>query len=101
MLLITDFSSVFFDFAYMQKPVLYYQFDEEEYRASHYAQGYFDYRRDGFGEVVTEETELLELLEQYLENDCSLKPEYRQRTEGFFTLHDMHNCERIYNEIIE
>lgn len=101
MLLITDFSSVFFDFAYMQKPVLFYQFDEEEYRASHYAQGYFDYRRDGFGEVVTEETELLELLEQYLENDCSLKPEYRQRTEGFFTLHDMHNCERIYNEIIE
>lgn len=101
MLLITDFSSVFFDFAYMQKPVLYYQFDEEEYRASHYSQGYFDYRRDGFGEVVTEETELLELLAQYLENDCILKPKYRQRTEGFFTLHDTHNCERIYNEIIK
>lgn len=99
MLLITDFSSVFFDFAYMQKPVLYYQFDEEEYREHHYAQGYFDYRRDGFGEVVTEEADLLVLLEQYLKNSCRLKPEYQQRIQGFFPLHDKKNCERIYQEI--
>lgn len=101
MLLVTDFSSVFFDFAYMQKPVLYYQFDEVEYRAHHYAQGYFDYRRDGFGEVVTEESELVDLLEQYLKDDCRFKPQYRQRIQGFFPLNDMHNCERIYNEIIK
>lgn len=100
MLLITDYSSVFFDFAYMNKPVLYYQFDEAEYRANHYAEGYFDYRRDGFGEVVTEENALLTLLEQYLENDCQLKDQYRKRIEGFFPLHDEKNCERIYREII-
>lgn len=99
MLLITDFSSVFFDFAYMQKPVLYYQFDEEEYRAKNYAAGYFDYRRDGFGEVVTEEDALLSLLEQYLGDDCQLKEQYRKRIEGFFPLHDEKNCERIYAEI--
>lgn len=99
MLLITDYSSVYFDFAYMKKPVLYYQFDEEEYRAHHYAQGYFDYRRDGFGEVVTEQTELLDLLEGYLEAGCQLKPKYRQRIEGFFPLHDQNNCERIFQEI--
>lgn len=99
MLLVTDYSSVFFDFAYMEKPVLYYQFDASEYRAHHYAQGYFDYRRDGFGEVVTEKTKLLELLEQYLSNECGLKAEYKKRIEGFFPLHDDKNCERIYNEI--
>lgn len=99
MLLITDFSSVFFDFAYMQKPVLYYQFDEAEYRAQNYKVGYFDYRRDGFGEVVTEEDALLTLLEQYLENGCQLKEQYRKRIEGFFPLHDEKNCERIYAEI--
>ena len=99
MLLITDYSSVFFDFAYMQKPTLYYQFDEDEYRAHHYAQGYFDYRRDGFGEVVTEEADLFVLLEQYLKNSCRLKPEYQQRIQGFFPLHDKKNCERIYQEI--
>ncbi|MDO5144135.1 MAG: CDP-glycerol glycerophosphotransferase family protein [bacterium] len=101
MLLITDYSSVFFDFAYMEKPVLYYQFDEAEYRARHYAQGYFDYRRDGFGEVATEEDALFDLLEQYLENGCGLKPEYRERIQGFFPLHDQNNCERIYREILD
>lgn len=30
-ILITDFSSVFFDFAYMKKPVIYYQFDRDKY----------------------------------------------------------------------
>lgn len=99
MLLITDYSSVFFDFAYMQKPILYYQFDEEEYRSNHYAQGYFDYRRDGFGEVITEENELLDILEQYLAEECRLKPMYHQRTEQFFTLHDNRNCERVFQEI--
>ena len=78
---------------------MYYQLDASEYRAHHYAQGYFDYRRDGFGEVVTEKTKLLELLEQYLSNECGLKAEYKKRIEGFFPLHDDKNCERIYNEI--
>lgn len=101
MLLITDYSSVFFDFAYMAKPVLFYQFDEAEFRAHHYAQGYFDYRRDGFGEVVTEGAELLELIEQYLSGDCRLKPMYKKRIDGFFPLHDDKNCERIYTEILK
>lgn len=99
MLLITDYSSVFFDFAYMQKPVLYYQFDEDEFRVHHYAQGYFDYRRDGFGEVVTDEAALLDLLERYLADDCHMQTEYQRRIEGFFPLHDDKNCERIYQEI--
>lgn len=101
MLLITDYSSVFFDFAYMQKPVLFYQFDEEEFRSHHYAQGYFDYRRDGFGEVVTQEHELLDLLEQYLKEGCCLKPKYQNRVRGFFPLHDHQNCERIYRAIVD
>lgn len=101
MLLITDYSSVFFDFAYMEKPMLYYQFDEDEYRLRHYAQGYFDYRRDGFGEVVTDEEKLFDLMEQYLQNSCKIKQEYLQRIHRFFPLHDNKNCERIYTEILK
>lgn len=101
MLLITDYSSVYFDFAYMQKPVLYYQFDEEEYRAKHYAQGYFDYRHDGFGEVANDVQELLDHIERYLASACKLEPTYRKRIEGFFPLHDARNCERIYRQIMK
>ena len=51
-LVVTDYSSIAFDFAYLRKPVVYAQFDKEEFFAGHtYDQGYFDYERDGFGEV--------------------------------------------------
>lgn len=43
-LLITDFSSIQFDFAYMLKPEIYYQFDEARYWGTHHDRGYFDYR---------------------------------------------------------
>lgn len=38
-LLVTDHSSVFFDVAYLEKPELYYQFDEEDYQRYHYQKG--------------------------------------------------------------
>ena len=98
-MLVSDYSSVQFDFAYMGKPQIYYQFDEAEVFSKHYGRGYFDYRETGFGEVVETEDELLETVVDYLENDCKLKPLYRNRIEGFFPLHDKHNCERIFREI--
>ena len=49
-LLITDYSSVFFDFAYMCKPIIFYQFDENEFRQKQYGEGYFDYHKSIFGE---------------------------------------------------
>ena len=38
---------------------------------------------------------------EYLENDCKLKDEYRNRIEKFFAYHDKNNCERVYKKIIE
>lgn len=98
-LLVTDYSSVYFDFAYMKKPCVYYQFDEERFFAGHYQKGYFDYREMGFGEVVVEHEALVDTIIDYLENDCRMKEKYEKRIEGFFPLHDTHNCERIFEEI--
>ncbi|HEF3154896.1 TPA: CDP-glycerol glycerophosphotransferase family protein [Campylobacter jejuni] len=51
-LMITDYSSVAFEMAILNKPVLYYQFDKDEFFAKHSCtQGYFNYEKDGFGEV--------------------------------------------------
>lgn len=98
-LLITDYSSVFFDVAYLEKPELYYQFDEEEFRQFHYQKGYFDYRRDGFGPVCTNETTLLQELERCFQNGMQMPPEYKARTAAFFPLHDAQNCQRTYDAI--
>lgn len=98
-LLITDHSSVFFDVAYLKKPELYYQFDEEDYQRYHYQKGYFDFTLDGFGPVCTDEDSLLTELENYFRNGMQLCPEYRARVSRFFPLRDDQNCRRTFEAV--
>lgn len=96
-LMITDYSSVFFDFSYMSKPVIFYQFDEREFREKQYAEGYFDYHTTVLGDFAATEEETLDLLEKQLQDGLSLRSE--EVTRSFFPLWDKHNNERIYEEI--
>lgn len=98
-ILITDYSSVFFDFAYMKKPLIYYQFDQKEFFSRHYKKGYFDYERDGFGEVVTAQEEIIEELKKIIKNNYEMSSKYLKRVETTFEFTDNKNCERIFNEI--
>ena len=98
-LLVTDYSSVFFDFAYMGKPIIYSQFDYEEYRENQYQNGYFDYQRDGFGPVFTDVENTVNGIIEYINNGCTLKNKYLRRIQTFFSFFDENNCERIYKEI--
>ena len=97
--LITDYSSVFFDVGYMEKPVIYYQFDQEEFRKIHYQEGYFSYEKHGFGPVVKEKEALLKALHRCGENGFRMEPEYRTRLEDFFPVRDENNCERTWQII--
>ncbi|MBF0780262.1 MULTISPECIES: CDP-glycerol glycerophosphotransferase family protein [unclassified Granulicatella] len=100
-LMITDYSSVCMDFAYMRKPSIYYQFDLEKFRIGQYEQGYFDYAIDGFGEVVFEEYELVNMIKQSYELDFKLSDVYLNRINNFFPLYDTRNCERNYDFVKE
>lgn len=100
-LLITDYSSVAFDFAYMSKPVLYYQFDVEKVRERHYQEGYFSYERDGFGEVCMDEESLVNHICHYVDTGFSVKAAYQKRIDDFFTFKDARNCERNFEAIRE
>ena len=95
--MITDYSSVFFDFSYMSKPVIFYQFDEKEFREKQYAEGYFDYHHTVLGDFAATEKETLDLLETQLQGGILLKGE--ALTRSFFPLWDSNNNERIYEEI--
>lgn len=97
--LVTDYSSVFFDFAYMRKPVVYYQFDEETFFGKHYQHGYFSYRDMGFGDVCTCEEEAVDSLLRIAKNNMKLNARYAERINGFFPLYDRNNCQRIYEFI--
>lgn len=98
-LLITDYSSVAFDVAYMRKPIVYYQFDQEQYHHLHYPKGYYEYERDGFGPVETTVSGLVHRVICAININCEMEEKYKQRADGFFTYHDQENCKRIYAAI--
>ena len=96
-ILITDYSSVFFDFAYLKKPVIYYQ-SSDDY---HYDDGYFDYETMGFGEVISDEDVLISKIQYYLDKECIMENKFKGRVDRFFKFNDKRNCERVYNWILE
>lgn len=97
--LITDYSSVAFDVAYMKKPVIYYQFDEEEYYEKHYPQAYFSYDKMGFGKKCVKAEEVIDKLYKIDADNYSMEPCYCMRVDNFFTYRDQKNCQRVYEEI--
>lgn len=50
----------------MEKPMIFYQFDKESFRQQHYEEGYFDYDRDGFGEILYDENDVIDELDRIL-----------------------------------
>lgn len=101
-LMVTDFSSVAFDFAYLKKPVIYSQFDEETFYKYHtWGKGYFTYRTDGFGPITNTLDETVDTLIDYIKNGCIMKQEYVEKVDNFFAYTDRNNCKRIYEAVVE
>lgn len=101
--LITDYSSVAFEFGFLNKTVLYYQFDKEAvFSGAHtYSKGYFDYEEHGFGPVV-ENNELLDAeLENILENNGFPQSLYLERMENTYPFRDGKNSERVYQHLLD
>ena len=99
-LLITDYSSIFFDFGYIEKPIIYTQFDYEEYRHNHFYIGYFDYKKDGFGPICYDLECTIKIIIYEIKNKCQLKNSYLIRIKRFFMFFDEQNCYRTFNGIL-
>lgn len=101
-IMVTDYSSVAFDFAYLEKPVIYCQFDRKEFFKSHsYKEGYFNYKKMGFGEIVTTKWKFYKTIFNYIGNECEEKDVYRKRVKAFYTYSDGKCCERIYEKVMK
>ncbi len=101
-LLVTDYSSTVFDYAYVRKPCVYMQFDAETFYQGHtYMPGYFDYEKDGFGPVCCDYESSVQTIIEMIKSGCVMEGKYRQRADAFFAFQDGKSCERIYHEILE
>ena len=99
--MITDYSSVAFEMAYLNKSILYYQFDHDFVFGNGHTinEGYFDYTENGFGPVCYDENELLKALEHSLKRDTQPDKEYSDRIENTFPQRDGMCCQRVYDAI--
>lgn len=99
-LCITDYSSAVMDFALLRKPVVYCHFDKEKFFANHlYTQGYFDYEKDGFGEVTYDMDSLVDTIIDYMKDECKVHQPYMDRMNQFFGFNDNKNCQRVWEKI--
>lgn len=95
--LVTDYSSIFFDFAYLKKPLIYYQYANDYHYDSE--NGYFQYETMGFGPVIKDEDELVDKLIEYMNNDCIMEDKYKKRVDEIFKYNDHNNSKRCYDWI--
>lgn len=94
--LITDYSSVFFDFKILKRPVIFFAYDLDKYRES--LRGfYFNFEKDAPGPIVSTTREVIEMILN-LENGSM---EYLDFFSKYCYLEDGKATERVVKEIFE
>ena len=98
-MLITDYSSVCWDVYYQGKPVVFYQFDVEQYNES--TGSYIDMETELFGDRAMKPEELLALMEDYARRDFALPRRYAEMRPKMYAYLDHNNSQRICEEIMK
>lgn len=91
---VTDYSSVFFDYANLKRPILFYVYDFDKYRDK--LRGfYIDMETELPGPLLNTETELLDAIIHIEDVKNRYKDRYHRFYEQFCGIDDGHAAERI------
>ena len=94
--MITDYSSVAFDFAFLDKPVIYYQFDQERFLGKEGS--HLDLERELPGNIVNSEDDLINSFCEIINDDFKISSENQKRVNKLLKYKDTRNSERIFVE---
>lgn len=96
-MMITDYSSVAFDTLWQNKPVIFYQFDIDDFDEMWGSM--IDMEKDLPGDRISNLDDLLNAIEDYISNDFCIKKCYSSKAKRFFKYVDHNNCERIWRVV--
>ena len=96
-LMVTDYSSVAFDFAYLKKPVIYYQYGDDYH--FDVETSFFDEEKYGFGDIFDDEEELVDKIIYYMDNGCTSEDKFKNHVDAFYKFNDKNNSKRCYEWI--
>ncbi|MTV81986.1 CDP-glycerol glycerophosphotransferase family protein [Secundilactobacillus folii] len=99
-MLITDYSSVFFDYAYLKRPILFYPYDYHLYKDE--LRGfYLDYEKDLPGQIANNEKELLKGISKCLQQpDMSSDNQFMKFYNRFCAIDDGLSSLKVVNYVV-
>lgn len=95
-MLLTDYTSVSWDFLYQNKPIIFYMFDQEileEKRGT-----YLNLDEDLYGYKAVNSDEVIHLLERIVTEDNTNL--WYEKAEYYFDYFDQENCRRLADKVI-
>ena len=97
---ITDYSSVFFDFANLKRPILFFTYDLEKYRDILHG-FYLDIQKDVPGPLLRTNDEVIDAIKNIEEIEQQYKEKYNEFYNKFCCFDDGHAAERLVNMIFK
>lgn len=97
MLMLTDYSSVAFDFSFLHKPVIYYQFDRNRFLGKFPSHLDLDAELPGY--ITDNEDKIIEELFRVAKNRFVMDTKYVKRADNFIQQRDENSNRRIYKAI--
>ena len=97
-ILITDYSGVFIDFLHLNRPIIFYPFDFEEYNKTRGI--FYNYKKIACGRIVYNLKNLLNAISDYIENPNLDKEKRKAVKKLLHNFTDGKSCQRVYSEII-
>ncbi len=96
--LVTDYSSVFFDYSIMKKPIIFYMYDLKEYQEE--IRGFYFGLEELPGPIVQTEKEFVKALKE-ADSSFVYDEKYKAFNEKFTSLEDGNACKRICDRILK
>ena len=98
-ILITDYSSVFFDYANLRRPIIFYMYDLEEYKND--TRDFYIDLDDLPGDIAQKEENLINDIENIEEYKEKYKEKYKKFNETYNYLDDGKATERVVKEVFK
>ncbi|MBM6621191.1 CDP-glycerol glycerophosphotransferase family protein [Micrococcaceae bacterium RIT802] len=95
--MVTDYSSVGFDFSFLGRPVFYLQFDRIRFLGRNGS--HLDLDRELPGEISSTVPRLFEQLRSSLSRGLTMTDESRRRAQKFLDHRDRDNCARVFEAV--
>lgn len=99
-ILITDYSSVYFDFLLTNRPIIFFPYDMEIY-INESRELYYDYNEVTPGIKVETMDELMEAIQYYLDGKDNFETKRQEILNMMFDYNDGKSSERLYQKLVK